>query len=68
MKNGVVYFLEKRFCSLWKLLYICMLQSPTAVTVTAVAIIFRDAKRQKLITVTQNKLIVAEQNVLIENV
>ena len=33
-----------------------MLQSATAVTVTAVAIILRAVKRQKLITIRQNKL------------
>jgi len=33
-----------------------MLQSATAVTVTTVAIILRAVKRQKLITIRQNKL------------
>ena len=59
---------KKRFCCLRKLLHICMLQFVTAVTVTAVAIIFQAAKRQKLIPATQNKLIVMEQNKLMENV
>ena len=43
-----------------------MLQSATAVTVTAVAIILLLVKHQKLIMARQNKLIVMEQNILMK--